>query len=176
MHEIWYSLVGDITQDTAKQLIAWVNEKAYGNQLKTLKLFLSSEGGDVESALMIYHFIKSLPFETEITAFGKVGSAANIILVSSNKRSATQGCIFVLHEGTSTIHNTTASFHQHEDSMLWIKDRIARHVQVLATETGKQKEDIENAMAKTVFLNTEEAVDFGLIREIVESLPMSIAA
>ena len=175
MHEIWYSLVGDITQDTAKQMIAWVNEKAYGNQLKTLKLFLSSEGGDVESALMIYYFIKSLPFETEITAFGKIGSAANIILVSSSNRNATKGCIFILHEGTSTIANSTASLHQHEDSMLWMKDRIARHVKVVATETGKQTKEIEKAMAKTVFLNTEEAIGFGLIRQVVDSLPLHLA-
>ena len=174
MQEIWYSLIGDITTDTSKQLVSWINEKAYGNPIKILKIFLSSEGGDVETALTIYHYLKSLPFEVEIVAFNKIASAANIIFVSSSHRVAIQGCIFVLHEGTNTIQNKTGSLHQHEDNILWMKDRTMRHVHILSTETGKATDEIEKAMAETMFLTTEEARTFGLVKNIEEKLPVNM--
>jgi len=174
--EIWYSIIGDITLDTVRDLVSWINGRVYENPIKLLKLFLSSEGGDVESALMIHHYIKALPFEVEIVAFNKIGSAANIIFVSSPKRSAVKECIFVLHEGTNTINNNTASLHQHEDSLLWMKDRVNRHVEVISRETGKDKEEIEKAMAETVFLSVEQAKEFGLVKEVLEKLPISQVA
>ncbi|HTE01653.1 MAG TPA: ATP-dependent Clp protease proteolytic subunit [Mucilaginibacter sp.] len=174
MQEIWYSIIGDITPDTAKQLVSWVNGQVYENPVTTLKILLSSEGGDVESALIIYHYIKSLPLQTEIIAFNKVGSAANIIFVSSTNRSATKDCLFVLHEGTNTINNPTASLHQHEDNLLWMKDRISRHVSVLSAETGKTITEIKKAMSDTVFLSAEDAKVFGLVRDVVEKLPLKM--
>lgn len=172
MEEIWYSIIGDIEQKTLTDFVDSVNEQVYKSPVKKLKLFLSSEGGDVETSLALYHFIQALPFETEIIGFNKIASSAVIVFVASTKRFVTKNCIFILHEGTTTISHKTATLHQHEDTILWSKERTERHIIVLSKETDKSRGDIEYAMKQTTIFSAQEAKAFGLVKGILEKLPI----
>jgi ATP-dependent Clp protease protease subunit len=78
---------------------------SHPNQIKKLKLMLSSGGGDVDTAIRIYHYIKALPIEVETIGFSQIDSAANMVFLAGKKRTAIKGCRFFLHEGTFTIGN-----------------------------------------------------------------------
>ena len=100
--EDWYTITGNIDANTAHQLITYVNGQIYRTDIKKLKLLISSGGGDVDSAIRIYSYLKALDIEIETIAFSQIDSAANIIYAAGNKRIAIKGCRFFLHEGTFT--------------------------------------------------------------------------
>lgn len=86
--EDWYTITGNIDANTAHQLITYVNGQIYRTDIKKLKLLISSGGGDVDSAIRIYSYLKALAIEIETIAFGQIDSAANIIYAAGKKRVA----------------------------------------------------------------------------------------
>jgi ATP-dependent protease ClpP protease subunit len=47
------------------------------------------------------------------------------------------------------------------------------HVAVLSSETGKSESEIRKAMSETLFLDTAQAQEFGLVKQVLEKMPMS---
>ncbi|MDB4939994.1 MAG: ATP-dependent Clp protease proteolytic subunit [Candidatus Doudnabacteria bacterium] len=170
--EIWYTISGAIDIDTAHQLIVWVNQQLYNGSPSKLKIFLSSTGGDMDSAVRIYFYLKALPIEVEMIGFGQVDSAANTIFVSTKNRKALKNTRFLLHEGTFTVGNSTASLAAHEENLRLLNTLHKQNVDILSLETGKPREEISNILSEAKILTTEEAVELGLVSEIIEKLPL----
>ncbi len=173
MEEFWYTITGAIDVNTAHQLITWVNSQIYSTPIKRLKIVISSNGGDIDSAIRIYVFLKSLSIEVETIAFSQIDSAANIIYVAGSKRIAIKGCRFFLHEGIFTIGNSTATLHNHEENLSILKELSKRHVSILSQEMGKKEKDIKRLLEESTILTTEKAKGFGLVHEILEKLPLT---
>jgi len=170
---IWYTITGGIEPNTAQGLVTWVNGQIYTGQVTKLSLFLSSVGGDVDSAIRIYSFLKGLPIEVEIIGFSQIDSAANTIFLASKNRKALEGCRFFLHEGTFTIGNQTATLHAHEETLTVLRELLNRNVKIIATETKKTEKEIAGILKEGKIFNTKEALEFGIVTEIIEKLPNS---
>lgn len=170
--EDWYTITGGIDVNTAHQLITYLNGQIYRTDIKKLKLIISSGGGDVDSAIRIYSYLKALPIEIETIALSQIDSAANIIYSAGSKRIAVKGCRFFLHEGTFTTGSQTTTLHNHEESMLIFKELIKRHISILSKETGKKEKEINKLLQESTMLTAEKAKELGLVHEIVEKLPL----
>jgi ATP-dependent Clp protease, protease subunit len=173
MEEVWYTITRTIDPNTAQQLIAWVNGQIYVAPIKRLKLMISSGGGDVDSAIRIYAYLKSLPIEVTTIGFSQIDSAANIIFLGGEIRLAVKNCRFFLHEGTFTIGNPTASLHIHEETLTILKELLKKHIDILSKETGKSTADVKKTLEEGRILTTEQAKEFGLVQDIIEKLPLS---
>lgn len=171
--EDWYTITGYIDANTAQQLITYLNGQIYRTDIKKLKLIISSSGGDVDSAIRIYAYLKALPIEIETIALSQIDSAANIIYAAGSKRVAIAGCRFFLHEGTFTSASQTTTLHNHEEAVLIFRELLKRHVQILAKTIGKTEEDIKKLLTASTVLNDKEAKDLGFVHEILEKLPLS---
>lgn len=169
--ELWYTITGGIDVNTAQNLIAWVNGQIYNSRITRLTLFLSSTGGDIDSAIRIYTYLKGLPFEVEIIGFSQIDSAANTIFLAGEKRKALKGCRFFLHEGSFTIANQTAALHTHEEMLTVLKELLNRNIEIIASETKKNKKDIADILRDGKIYSTQEALDFGIATEIIDKLP-----
>ena len=93
--EDWYTITGYIDANTAQQLITYLNGQIYRTDIKKLKLIISSSGGDVDSAIRIYAYLKASPIEIETIALSQIDSAANIIYAAGNKKSGNKGMPFL---------------------------------------------------------------------------------
>lgn len=172
MEEQWYTITGGIDPNTAQQLILYINGQIYSSNIKKLKLIISSGGGDIDSAIRIYTYLKAAPLEIETIAFSQIDSAANIIYSAGAKRVAIKGCRFFLHEGMYTTGAQTATLHNHEESLLIFKELVKRHVVILAKETGKKEKEINKLLENSTILTAEKAKELGLVHEILEKLPL----
>lgn len=173
MEEQWYTITGGIDVNTAHNLIAYVNGQLYSSNIKRLKIIISSGGGDVDSAVRIYAYLKALSLEIETIAFSQIDSAANIIYAAGAKRIAIKGCRFFLHEGTFTTGAQTTTLHNHEEALLIFKELLKKHASILAKESGKTEKGINKLLATSTILSTEEAKKLGLVHEILEKLPLT---
>ena len=166
--EDWYTITGNIDANTAHQLITYVNGQIYRTDIKKLKLLISSCGGDVDSAIRIYSYLKALAIEIETIAFSQIDSAANIIYAAGNKRIAIKGCRFFLHEGTFTTGAQTTTLHNHKEAMLIFEELLKKHVSILSVETDKEEKDIKKFLQESTILTAEKAKEIGLVHEILE--------
>lgn len=170
---IWYTITGGIDPNTAHQLVTWVNSQIFDGRVSKLTVFLSSIGGDVDSAIRIYAYLKGLPIEVETIGFSQIDSAANTIFLAGKVRKALDGCRFFLHEGTFTIGNQTASLHAHEETLTVLKELLKRNIEIIAVETKKDVKKIGDILKDGKIYSTKEALDFGIATEIIKNLPNS---
>jgi len=173
MEEQWYTITGGIDVNTAHNLITYINGQIYGSNIKKLKILLSSTGGDIDSAIRIYSYLKALSIEIETIAFSQIDSAANIIYSAGSKRIAIKGCRFFLHEGTFTVGAQTTTLHNHEESLVILRELLKKSINILSKETGKNEEEIKKLLQTSTILSAEEAKELGLIHEILEKLPLT---
>lgn len=170
--EIWYTYTGAITSDLIASAINWLSNQVYSGTGTRLKFFLSSTGGDTDSAIRLYDYLKALPFEVEMFGFGQIDSAANIIFLSGVRRFAVKGCRFLLHEGTFTIGNPVSALHVHEETLRLLNIIHSRHVEIIAQETGKKKKEVMDILRQGEIFDAEKAKKFGIVHEIIEKFPL----
>jgi len=173
MEEQWYTITGGIDINTAHNLITYINGQIYGSNIKKLRILISSPGGDVDSAIRIYSYLKALSIEIETIALSQIDSAANIIYSAGAKRIAIKGCRFFLHEGTFTTGTQTTTLHNHEEVLAIFKELLKKHINILAKETGKEDKEINKLLQRSSILSAEEAKKLGLVHEILEKLPFT---
>jgi ATP-dependent Clp protease protease subunit len=171
--EDWYTITGAIDVNTAHQLINYLNGQIYRTDIKKLKLLISSSGGDMDSAIRIYSYLKALSIEVETIAFSQIDSAANIIYAAGSKRIAIKGCRFFLHEGTFTTGAQTTTLHNHEEALSLFKELRKKHIDILSKETSKKEEEINKFLQESTILSAEKAKELGLVHEIMEKLPLT---
>ena len=170
--EIWYTYTGALNPELIAGAINWLNDQVYNKQVGKLKFFLSSIGGDTDSAIRLYDYLKASPFEVEMFGFGQIDSAANIIFLAGVRRFAVKGCRFLLHEGTFTIGNPVSALHVHEETLRLLNIIHSRHVEIIAQEIGKKKKEIMAILRQGEIFDTEKAKKFGLVHEIIEKFPL----
>ncbi|MBU6141679.1 ATP-dependent Clp protease proteolytic subunit [Patescibacteria group bacterium] len=173
LEEQWYTITGGIDINTAHNLIVYVNTQLYNSNIKKLRILISSSGGDVDSAIRIFSYLKALSIEVETIALSQIDSAANIIYAAGAKRIAIKGCRFFLHEGTFTTGAQTAPLHNHEEALLLFKELYKKHVNILSKETGAKEEKIIDLFKESTVLTAEKAKELGLVHEILEKLPFA---
>ena len=156
MQQIWYTLTDVITPQKANDFITWVNGQAYEKDIKTLKVFLSSTGGDMDSAIRMYYYMKALPFTVETIAFSQIDSAANLIFLAGEKRFATTDCRFFLHEPTFTKDNPTGSLHAHEEAVKIFKTLAQRQVKILSNGIEKSESDTKKLWKKARYFQRKK--------------------
>ncbi len=169
--EIWYTITGGIDANTAHGLVTWVNAQIYNSNITKLTLFLSSGGGDIDSAIRIHAYLKGLPFETEIIGFSQIDSAANLIFLGGSNRKALKGCRFFLHEGSFNIGNQAAALHVHEETLRVLQELLKRSIEIISKETKKTKDEISSILREGQIYTTQQALDFGIATEIIDKLP-----
>ena len=173
MKEQWYTITGVIDINTAQNLIIYINNQIYSSNIEKLKIIISSNGGDVDSAIRIYSYLKALSIEIETIALSQIDSAANIIYAAGSKRIAIKGCRFFLHEGTFTNGSQTATLHVHEEAITIFKELLKKHIGILSKETGKKEKKISKLLQESSILTAERAKELGLVHEILEKLPLN---
>src|SRR5205085_8826108 len=96
--ELCYAITGNIDPNTLTQLVNTVNSQLCTNNVGILKVLISSGGGDVDTAINIYSYLKNVPIEVETIGFGQIDSAAILIFLAGKRRYAVKDTRFFLHE------------------------------------------------------------------------------
>ena len=159
---------GEITSETACAFVRQVMILLQEDAEKPIDVFINSPGGEVNAGLVIYDTIKSLSVEINLYCIGLCASMAAIILAggSKNHRFLLPHSKTMLHEPLipAGVGGSATSIQRTAESIMETK-RIT--VELLAHDTGRSVEEIEKAIAFDNYMNAQEALDFGLVDEIV---------
>lgn len=129
-------------------------------------LYINSPGGSVTSGLAIYdtmHFIKA---KVITIGMGMCASMGAFLLSSGDKRKALENCEIMIHEPLGGVSGQASDIQIHAEHILKIKAKINK---ILAKNTNKKVSQIEKDTLKDHFMDTDEALKYGLIDEIIKS-------
>lgn len=170
--EIWYTMTGDVDKKPAQNAIEWINEQLYSKPVTHLRFLVASSGGDIDTGTNLYMYLKSLPIEVETIGFGVVDAAAALIFLGGKRRLAVDGCRFFFHEGEYTVRLATAPLSSHEEAISIFRRNLHEMIYIIARETDNDTETVAQMLKKSKIMQTQEALEFGLATEIIETLPL----
>ena len=135
-------------------------------EMPHIQMLLSTYGGCVYDGLSLYDAVKNSNTEVDITCFGKIMSMGIIILLSAKTRKAYRNTTFMIHEGSAGAIGKVSDM---EDSIDESKRLNDIYFGIIESETKipKAKLDEIRKRRKDWYFTAEEALEYGLITEII---------
>ena len=133
-----------------------------------INMFISSPGGHVESGDMVHDMIKFIKPRVRTIGSGWVASAGALIFVGAD--TADRYCLpntrFLLHQPSGGIYGKVTDMSIQAEQIRIMRDRFH---DLFAAATGQTPERIAADTARDFWLNTQQALDYGLLGRVIQS-------
>jgi len=162
---------GEINEQVSTLAVAQMLFLESENPSKEIAMYINSPGGEVDSGLAIYDAMQYISPPVSTLAFGRAASMGALLLAggAENKRYALPNCSIMIHQSFGGFRGRFSDVTIHYDQM---KEREESMYDILAKHTGKTVSAISKAVkAGDNFMTPAEALDWGLIDQIVDQRP-----
>lgn len=138
----------------------------------SIKIFINSRGGEVNSGLMIYDIIQSCEMPVYLCCLGQAYSMAAVILAGGQK-----GRRLILPQSKVMIHEPlidatggpASSIKSVADSIMETREIING---ILSKHTGKSIEEINRITANDYYMTAHKSVEFGICDRVINFTEM----
>ena len=135
-------------------------------EMPHIQILLSTYGGCVYDGLSLYDAIKRSKTEVDITCFGKIMSMGIVLLLAAKTRKAYRNTTFMIHEMTSGYLGKLADMENDLSESKRLQKTLWDIITSETKITQKQLDDIYEKK-KDWYMSAEEALEYGLITEII---------
>ncbi len=137
---------------------------------KDINLYINSPGGDITGLLAIYDTMKYIKPAVSTFCFGQAASAAAVLLGAGakGKRFALPHARVLLHQPWGGVGGQASDIEIQAREILRMKDMLN---EMLAKDTGQSVERITKDTDRDFIIGAEEAVEYGLIDEVISARP-----
>lgn len=159
-------LGGPITDALANTVIAQMLFLESKDPKKDIRLYINTPGGSATAGLAIYDTIQHVKSAVATIAIGMAASAGAILLAAGTKgkRFALPNSEILLHQVMGQAGGQAVEIEISARRIIKMKNRLN---QILARHTGQSLKKIEKDTDRDFFLSPEEAVEYGIIDEII---------
>lgn len=133
---------------------------------KDISLYINSPGGETTGLLAIYDTMKYIKPDVSTFCFGQAASAAAVLLGAGTKgkRFALPHARVLLHQPWGGVGGTSADIEIQAREMQRIRDLLN---ELLSADSGQPLEKITKDTDRDYILSAAEAVEYGLIDEVI---------
>ena len=133
---------------------------------KDISLYINSPGGSSYAGMAIYDAIQFVQADVQTYAIGMAMSAGAMILCGGapGKRFVLPNAKVMIHQGSGGFRGTPADIQIAAQEVLEMMERMS---QIIARHSGKPIEQVRRDIDRDRFMTPEEAVDYGLVDEIL---------
>lgn len=137
---------------------------------KDINLYINSPGGVISSGLAIYDTIQLLRCDVSTICVGLAASMATVLLCAGakGKRYALPNATVHLHQAIGGAHGQAADIEIAAREILRLQETIRT---ILVKHTGQTMEKIARDTDRDFYLNPPQAIEYGLIDEILLKPP-----
>ena len=137
---------------------------------RDIEIYINSPGGSFTALTAIYDTMRYIKPDVRTVCLGQAASAAAVILAAGTK-----GKRLALPNSRILIHQpaTEGSYGQSSDIEIQAREilRIRSLMeQMLAEDTGKTMEEISRDIERDKYLTADQALEYGIIDEVLTSL------
>ena len=156
-------LNNEIIDETANLIIAQLLYLASVND-NDIFIYINSPGGSITAGLAIYDTMKFIKPKVTTICVGLAASMAAFILSSGDKRYALKNSEIMIHEPSTKIYGNASDIFNHTKWLEKIKNKVDL---ILSENTHHTIEEIQSATQRDNFMDSNEALKFGIIDEIL---------
>ena len=140
------------------------------NPEKDIAMYINSPGGIVTSGLAIYDTMQYIRPDVQTLCIGQAASMGSLLLCggAKGKRFALPHSRIMVHQPLGGFQGQATDIEIHAKEILDTRRRLN---EIYVHHTGQDISVIEEALERDRFLSGKDAVDFGLIDEVVEKRP-----
>jgi ATP-dependent Clp protease, protease subunit len=136
---------------------------------KPITIIWLSYGGDWDSGMAIYDYIKNLKSPVALKAYGRIRSMGTILLQACSKRLLSVNCMFLIHYGSAYCGGHQKDVIAFTDSMQ--KDNVTMEniylEQIRKKHPKFTREKLQDMMKYDKYMTAQEAVDLGLADKVL---------
>jgi ATP-dependent Clp protease protease subunit len=160
-------LSGPIVERVANVVIQQLLYLQSIRRSQDVNLYINSPGGLVDQTLAIYDTIQFMGCEVATYCIGQASSGAAVILMAGTKgkRFILPNAKVMLHQPYGGITGQAEDIRIQAEEVLRDKTRL---IEIIAKCTGQPNEKIGEDTERDRFLNATEALEYGIVDEILE--------
>ena len=161
-------LSGQVTDDLANSIIAQLLFLDAQDSEKDIYLYINSPGGSVTAGLAIFDTMNFIKADVQTIVMGMAASMGSFLLTAGEKgkRFALPNAEIMIHQPLGGAQGQATEIEIAARHILATRERLNK---ILSERTGQPIEVIERDTDRDSFMTAQEAKDFGLIDEIMES-------
>lgn len=160
-------LNGEINDSTSNSIVAQLLFLDSENH-DDISLYINSPGGVITSGMAIYDTMNFIKSDVSTICIGMAASMAAFLLSSGKKgkRYALPNSEIMIHQPIGGTQGQATEIKIAAEHILKLKEKLNK---ILSKNTNQSIEKIENDTERDYFLNSNEALDYGLIDKIIET-------
>jgi ATP-dependent Clp protease protease subunit len=135
---------------------------------RDISIYINSPGGSFTALTAIYDTMQFVKPEIQTICMGQAASAAAVLLAAGTKgkRLALEHARVLIHQPSGGGEGQSSDIEIQAREILRMRDLLE---QMLSAHTGRSTEDIRKDIERDKILTAREAVEYGLIDEVVST-------
>jgi ATP-dependent Clp protease protease subunit len=164
-------LTGTVYDQAASLICAQLLFLESENPSKDISFYINSPGGVVSAGLAIYDTMQYIRSPVSTVCVGMAASMGSLLLCAGakGKRYALPNARIMVHQPSGGAQGQATDIEIQAKEILSLRHRLNG---IYVHHTGQSLEAIENRLERDSYMSAEEARDFGLVDEVVESRPV----
>ena len=130
-----------------------------------ITIVLHSSGGLIDPTLTTFSFLRALPCTIDMHALGFIASAANLLFLVGERRTANRNCRFLFHPTTVPLSGTMNS-DQMRDRVTQFDAVTASILEIYRERTTFTNDELSRFGREEVIYTAEQARQGGLVHDI----------
>ena len=160
-------LTDEVNDVTASLVVAQMLFLEAQDPDKDIYFYINSPGGSVSAGFAIYDTMNYIKCDVCTICMGMAASMGAFLLSggAKGKRLALPNAEIMIHQPSAGTQGQITDMAIHLKRLQTVKDRMNK---ILAENTGKDLDTVVAACERDNFMTAEEALEFGLIDQIVQ--------
>jgi ATP-dependent Clp protease, protease subunit len=165
-------LVGQVEDHMANLIVAQLLFLEAENPEKDIFLYINSPGGSVTAGMAIYDTMNFIKPDVSTVCVGQAASMGAFLLSAGakGKRYCLSNSRVMIHQPLGGFQGQASDFEIHAREILSIKEKMNR---LMAKHTGQDYEKVARDTDRDNFLSATEAMEYGLVDQVLTSRPDS---
>ncbi|MBI1729620.1 ATP-dependent Clp endopeptidase proteolytic subunit ClpP [Candidatus Acetothermia bacterium] len=157
---------GQVEDHMANLVVAQLLFLAAKDPEQDIQIFINSPGGVITAGLAIYDTIQYINCDVTTICVGQAASMGTVILAAGTKgkRLALPNSRIHIHQPLGGAQGQAIDIKIQAEEILRLREQIN---QIFVHHTGQTREKIENDTDRDRFMSPQEAVQYGLVDEII---------
>lgn len=161
-------LVGAIEDHMANLVVAQMLYLESESADKDIHLYINSPGGTVNSGLAIYDTMQFVKPDVNTVCVGQAASMGALILAggAKGKRFALPHARIMIHQPMGGVQGQATDIDIQAKEILRLRERLN---EIMVKHTGKNVKTINRDTDRDNFMESKEALDYGIIDSVIEN-------
>lgn len=159
-------LNGEITDNSSNVIVA---QLLYLDSLNNddISLYINSPGGAITAGMAIYDTMRFIKSNVSTICVGMAASMAAFLLSSGEKgkRYILPNAEVMIHQPLGGVQGQATEIKIAAERILKLKKKLNK---ILSDNTGKDISTIDNDTERDYFMDSEEALNYGIVDKILE--------